>query len=72
MCFTWECYFPSPEDLTLDAAGAARLLALVEAGKRRRCCCRAATALLAVLVFLATIVAVSMAVSRGERVFGAL
>lgn len=65
-------FFLSPEDLTLDAVGAARLLALVEAGKRRRCCCRAATALLAVLVFLATIVAVSMAVSRGERVFGAL
>ncbi|XP_034249204.1 uncharacterized protein LOC117650047 [Thrips palmi] len=59
-------------DLTLDAAGADRLLALVEEGSRQRCCCRAFTALLAVATFLAAIVIVSLALSRGQRVFGAL
>ncbi|GLH02377.1 Uncharacterized protein GBIM_08404 [Gryllus bimaculatus] len=59
-------------DFTLDVARAERLLRKIREAKQRRCACRLLTWALALVVFLAAVVAVSMLVTRGQRVFGPL
>jgi hypothetical protein len=46
------------------------LMIKIKTAKRRRCWCRLVTSLLGLIFFLMSVMVVSMAVSRGKRIFG--
>lgn len=57
-------------DFTLDIHRAELLMMKIKTAKRRRCWCRLMTSLLGLIFFLMSVMVVSMAVSRGKRIFG--
>ncbi|KAI5752263.1 hypothetical protein M8J77_015319 [Diaphorina citri] len=59
-------------DFTLDTHQAEKLMSKIQATKRQRCWCRMATCLFGLLFLLLSVMAVSMFLTRGQRMFGSL
>lgn len=59
-------------DFTLDTHQAEKLMNKIQATKRQRCWCRMATCLFGLLFLLLSVMAVSMFLTRGQRMFGSL
>ncbi|XP_050521911.1 uncharacterized protein LOC126894734 [Daktulosphaira vitifoliae] len=57
---------------TLDPQQAEKLMQKMKVGKKQRCWCRVITALLGLIMFLVSVVTVSLALSRGQKMFGSL
>lgn len=59
-------------DFTLDTHQAERLMHKIQATKRQRCWCRTVTCLFGLIFLLLSVMAVSMFLTRGQRMFGSL
>ncbi|EEB10517.1 hypothetical protein Phum_PHUM045770 [Pediculus humanus corporis] len=59
-------------DFTLDLPQAEKLMKKIASSKRRRCWCRFMTSILGLAFFLLSVMMVSLVVTKGRRMFGAL
>lgn len=59
-------------DFTLDLPQAERLMKKIASSKRRRCWCRLTTSILGLIFFLLSVMMVSLVITKGRRMFGAI
>jgi hypothetical protein len=57
---------------TLDTQQAEKLMQKIKVGKKHRCWCRFFTACVGLLMFLVSVVTVSLTLTRGQKMFGSL
>ncbi|XP_050440332.1 uncharacterized protein LOC126845614 [Adelges cooleyi] len=57
---------------TLDAQQAEKLMQKIKVSKKQRCWCRVVTACLGLFMFIVSVVTVSLALTRGQKMFGSL
>ncbi|KAF0754770.1 Uncharacterized protein FWK35_00030325 [Aphis craccivora] len=57
---------------TLDTQQAEKLMQKIKVGKKHRCWCRFITACLGLIMFLVSVVTVSLTLTRGQKMFGSL
>lgn len=57
---------------TLDTQQAEKLMQKIKVGKKHRCWCRFVTACVGLIMFLVSVVTVSLTLTRGQKMFGSL
>ncbi|XP_025203923.1 uncharacterized protein LOC112600825 [Melanaphis sacchari] len=57
---------------TLDTQQAEKLMQKIKVGKKHRCWCRFITACVGLIMFLVSVVTVSLTLTRGQKMFGSL
>jgi len=58
-------------DFTLDVPQAERMMTKIAAAKKHRCWCQVATSLMALVLFMLSVIVVSLVITKGKKTFGA-
>jgi hypothetical protein len=57
---------------TLDAQQAEKLMQKIKVGKKHRCWCRLVTTFIGLIMFLVSVITVTLVITKGKRMFGSI